>query len=140
MRFVEPDALPTASCAISHDFERDTNAAPRRRCNAVDEIPAQPVRCCVRDHHPDALAGRHRFRTRLREVHQLVLSGATRPHRQVLLRRTFDEHFLAPIDTSLMAAQRARLDDVDQPLHAFAYNVGIDEVVDHLRCFGSRPG
>ena len=61
-----------------------------------DHLAPQPVRRRGRDPGRDR-DRRSRCRRR-REVKQLVVAGAARPHRRVGLRRPVDEHFLDPTD------------------------------------------
>ncbi len=67
------------------------------------------------------------------------MAGTPGPHRRVLLRRAFDEHFLDRADAGLVTAERAALDDLREPLHPFLHHLRRHELVDHGRGFGAGP-
>ena len=84
---------PRPGCA--HAAGARASPAPtksaRRKCGAAlviaDRRPARPDRVAVVGH----------------EVHELVLAGAPRPHRRVLLRRPLDQELLGATDPRLRA-------------------------------------
>src|SRR5262245_22866037 len=66
---------------------RDPDPTRPRRRGDVDELAAQPVRCCGGDAHVgEGAGGQHAF-GRCRDVDELVLRRAPGEYRRILLRR-----------------------------------------------------
>ena len=115
-----PDAVgPTSARCRRHTAT--TGMRTRRRASApLDRSTSSPRNQCgaapvTRTGHDLAgRGGRGRGTGPGREVQQLVLAGAARPHRGIGLRRSVDEHLLDPAAARLVVLERAALHDLGQ--------------------------
>ena len=80
-----------AGAAVTGIRTRRSTRSPRSQCGAAEVMPTS-----ARDAGALPDVGL--------EVHELVLAGAARPHRRVLLRRAFDQHLLACARRALRAS------------------------------------
>ena len=73
-------------------------------------------------------------------MHELVLAGAARPHRVVVLGRAFEQDRLGAADAAFVLLQRVPFDDLGEQAHALLRDLGGHELVRHVGGRGARAG
>src|SRR5438067_33220 len=95
----------------------------------LDQLAPQEVRRPLGDVHAGKAPRAGRGVVAGREVHQLVLAGATGDDRRVLLARALDEHLLGATDPRPVARKGGALDHDGQTLEPVCGDLGGHEAV-----------